>query len=271
MTDSSQNNTNTPVLVERKGHVMVITINRPEVRNVINAAVHIGIGEALSAADNDPDVRCVVITGAGEKAFCAGADLVAYSKGERLMPDDRLQAAWGFAGLVTHPISKPLIAAVNGYALAGGFEIALACDLVLASDTATFGLPEVRRGLFAGAGGLLHLTHHLSRKLALELVLTGESINAARAAELGLVNRVVAATDLMSSALALAEQIAANAPLAVQASKRLILGIEGGRVAGEDRFWRHSEQEMNRLRRSEDWHEGPRAFAEKREPTWKGR
>ena len=205
--------TDTTILTERRGHVLIVTINRPEARNAVNAAVHIGIGTALEEAENDPEIRVVVITGAGDKSFCAGADLVALSRGESLYPDDPAQQAWGFAGMVSHPISKPIIAAVNGFAFGGGCEIALMSDIIVAADHAQFGLPEVKVGLFAAAGGAFRLAQQLPKKLAMEYMLTGDPIAAARAAEFGLVNHVVPLADLLPTALALADKIAANAPL----------------------------------------------------------
>ncbi len=263
--------TTEPVLTETIGHTLVITINRPEARNSINAAVHLGIGEAMERAEHDPEIRVVVLTGAGDRAFCAGADLVALSRGEALMPGEPEKAAWGFAGFVKHPISKPVIAAVNGFALGGGTELALASDLVVAADSAQFGLPEVKRGIIAGAGGAFRLAQQLPRKLAMEFLLTGEPFSAARALELGLVNAVVPLDGLMPAALALAEKIAANAPLSVQASKRIAMGIVDGRQAADDAFWQQSGSEARAVMRSEDAKEGPRAFAEKRAPAWKAR
>jgi crotonobetainyl-CoA hydratase len=258
-----------PLLTQRNGNVLIITINRPQARNAINAAVHLGVGEALELADNDPEIRVVILTGAGDKAFCAGADLVAMSRGERLAPEDPAQATWGFAGFVQHPISKPVIAAVNGFALGGGTELALACDLVVAADSAQFGLPEVKRGIIAAAGGAFRLAQQLPVKLAMEFLLTGEPFSATHAKEIGLVNRVVPLADLMAEALALAEKIAANAPLSVQASKRIALRIADGKQAGDDEFWRLNAAEAKKIMRSDDAREGPRAFAEKRAPVWK--
>jgi len=257
------------VLAEQRGNVLLITINRPEARNAVNAAVHLGIGEALERAESDPEIRIVILTGAGDKAFCAGADLVALSRGERIAPQDKAQAAWGFAGFVQHPVSKPVIAAVNGFALGGGTELALASDMVIAAETAQFGLPEVKRGLIAAAGGAFRLMQQLPPKIALEFLMTGEPFSAARAAELGLVNKVVPAECLLEKAFALAERIAVNAPLSVQASKRIALQIIDHHRAAEDGFWAQNAAEMRTLMQSEDAREGPRAFAEKRAPVWK--
>lgn len=259
------------VLTERHGHVTVIKINRPQARNAVNRAVHVGIGEALEEADANPDVRVVIITGAGDKAFCAGADLVALSRGESTSPDDPPQRAWGFAGFVSHPISKPIIAAVNGYALGGGTEITLAADLAVAADTAVFGLPEVKRGIFAAAGGAFRIIQQLPGKIGMELLLTGEQITAHRAYELGLVNAVVPLDKLNDAAFALAERIVANAPLSVQVSKRIALGIDDKEVPLDAPHWARTRRERDFLLASEDAREGPRAFAERREPVWKGR
>lgn len=259
------------VLVERRGNVMIITINRPEARNACNQAVWVAGGKALQQAEADIDVRAIVVTGAGDQSFCAGADLKAIARGEAIVPEDPVQAGWGFAGVASHYISKPLIAAVNGAALGGGTELALSCDLVVAADTATFGLPEVKRGLVAGAGGAFRIVRQAPLKVGLELLLTGEPISAARAHELGLVNRVVPREMLMREAMALADTIAANAPLSVQASKRIALGIRNGRRPEEEPLWQHCKQEYAALTTSDDAREGPRAFAEKRAPRWTGR
>lgn len=262
---------NTVVLVEKRGHIMIVTMNRPEARNAVNQQTHLGIGRALEDAEADPEIRVVILTGAGDKAFCAGADLVAVSRGENLIPDDPVQAAWGFAGFVAHPISKPIIAAVNGFALGGGTEISLAADLVVAADTAFFGLPEVKRGIYAGAGGVFRIVQQLPQKIGMEIVLTGDRINAQRAYELGLVNRVVPFENLMEAALELAGRIVVNAPLSVQASKRIALGIDDGHISADDEHWDRTRREGEFIMKTEDAREGPLAFAEKREPIWKAR
>jgi len=256
-------------LVEHRGNVVVITINRPEARNAINAAVSIGVGDALEEAQNDPDVRAVVITGAGDKSFCAGADLKAIARRENLYHPDH--AEWGFAGYVHHFSDKPTIAAVNGTALGGGTELALASDLVVADERATFGLPEVKRGLIAAAGGVFRIMDHLPRKVAMELLLTGEPFTAADALEWGLINQVVTEGSVLDAALALAARVTVNAPLSVQASKRIAYGVDDGVITGDEPGWERTVREMRTLIRSEDATEGPRAFAEKREPVWKAR
>lgn len=260
------------VLVERRGHTLVVTINRPSARNAINKSVTAGIGRALVEAEGDDDIRAIVITGAGSQAFCAGADLKALSRGEEIgFPDGSPEAAWGFAGYVRHSVSVPTIAAVNGFALGGGTELALASDLVVAADTATFGLPEVKRGIIAAAGGAFRLAEQIPAKLALELALTGDSIPAGRALDLGLVNAVVPAEKLLDTALDLADRIAANAPLAVQATKRICRSIIDGAITSESHRWDQSDQEARAVMRSVDAAEGVRAFAEKRLPQWEGK
>ncbi|WP_019546628.1 crotonase/enoyl-CoA hydratase family protein [Streptomyces sulphureus] len=259
-----------PALVERRGSIMLITLNRPDARNAVDAEMCTLVGDALEEADHDPDVRVVVLTGAGEKSFCAGADLKAISRGEQVIPAGREH--WGLAGYVSHAISKPTIAAVNGPALGGGTELVLASDLAVAAEHAQFGLPEVKRGLVAGAGGAFRMIDRVPRTVALELLFTGEPITAERAAELHLVNRVVPADQVLATALALAETIAANAPLAVQAHKRIALGqgAEGERP-GEETGWRATSEALPLIAESEDAKEGALAFVEKRAPIWQGR
>jgi crotonobetainyl-CoA hydratase len=254
--------------VARDGHVLIITINRPEVMNAINGDVSLRVGEALEEAESDPDIRAVVITGSGDRAFSAGADLKAAARGENLRAAGHPE--WGFAGYVRHLISKPTLAAVNGFALGGGTEIALASDLVIALARAEFGLPEVKRGLIAAAGGVIRLPRLLPRKVAMEMMMTGEPISAAEAQRWGLVNRVVE-DDVLDAALELARRIASNAPLAVQASKRTAYGIIDGRIPDEDTAWAVCTEETRRLLESVDAQEGRRAFAEKRAPSWQGR
>ncbi|WP_024795621.1 enoyl-CoA hydratase-related protein [Tomitella biformata] len=256
-------------LVERVGNVMVITINRPDARNAVNSEVSAAVGSALEEASADPEVRAIVITGAGDKSFCAGADLKAIGRGESTYAPGHHE--WGFAGFVKHYTDKPTIAAVNGAALGGGTELVLAADLIVAAENATFGLPEVKRGLLAGAGGVFRLTAQISQRLAMEMIFTGEPISAARALEVGLVNQVVPEGKSVKAAIDLAQRIAVNAPLSVQASKRIAYGIEGGLRAGEAGKWAQTAAEWDGLMHTEDAKEGPRAFAEKREAVWQAR
>jgi enoyl-CoA hydratase len=249
------------VVVDRRGAVHVITINRPAARNAIDAAVARGIAGAVDALDDDAEGRVGVLTGAGG-TFCAGMDLKAFLRGENPMLEDR-----GLAGITARPPRKPLIAAVEGWALAGGFELVLACDLVVASRSARFGLPEVTRGLVAGAGGALELVSRVPVSVALEILLTGAPIDAERAYEVGLVNRLTSAGDALAEACGLAELVAANAPLAVEASKRI--ARSGQQWPSEERWTRQNEI-MWRVAASADAREGASAFAEKRSPRWSG-
>jgi enoyl-CoA hydratase/carnithine racemase len=250
------------VLRERRGHVEILTINRPEARNAINGAVSSAMSAALDELTEDPEVWVVVITGAGDKAFSAGMDLKAFSSGEGA---SIIGASGGFGGVTKRAFPKPLIAAVNGSALAGGFEIMLSCDLVVAADHATFGIPEAKRGLIAGAGGLIRMPKRLPLAIALELAMTGDPIDAPRALALGLVNRVVPAGQLIESTLELAERIAENAPLAVRHSKDVIR--RAGEVS-EEEGWKINDAAVAVVFSSPDAMEGPVAFAEKRKPNW---
>lgn len=261
-----------PVLLEeRRGRSMVLTLNRPHAMNAMNAELSGALGQAMERASHDPEVWVVILTGAGDRAFCAGVDLKAAARGESTHASPEEFEKWHFAGFVKHVINKPVIAAVNGFALGGGTEIALASDLIVAADTANFGLPEVKRGLIAGAGGTFRLPHHIPKKIAMELILTGTALTAERARELGLVNRVVPRDQLIDAALELADLICENSPLAVQASKRLALGIDGDMIPSEEASWIRSRDEFAALRLTSDYREGPKAFAEKRAPQWQGK
>lgn len=261
---------NGAALADLHGHTLLITLNRPEARNAVNLDLTIGVGEAMEYAERTPEVWTVILTGAGDKAFCAGADLKALAAGELPGNDERFQR-WGFAGYVRHAISKPTIAAVNGFALGGGTELALASDLVVARDDASFGLPEVKRGIYAGAGGAFRLPRQIPAKVAMEAMLTGCPIPARRAHELGLVNAVVPLDRLLKTAFELADAINKNAPLAVQVTKRLARGIDDGVVVAEENDWARAAQESEALMRTADAKEGLRAFAEKRAPEWTGK
>jgi enoyl-CoA hydratase/carnithine racemase len=253
------------VLRERRGHVEILTINRPEARNAINGAVSLAMSEALDELAEDPEAWVVVITGAGDKAFSAGMDLKAFSSGEGA---SIIAGNGGFAGITKRDFPKPVIAAVNGSALAGGFEIMLACDLVVAVEHATFGIPEAKRGLIAGGGGLVRMPKRLPLAIALELAMTGDSIDAARALDLGLINRVVPADRLIEETLELADRIAANAPLAVRHSRSV---VKQAADVPEAEGWKINDQAVGIVFSSADAMEGPIAFAEKRPPNWQGR
>lgn len=259
------------VLVDLVERTLVVTINRPEARNAVDVRVHMGVGRALERAEEDAGVRSVVLTGTGDVAFCAGADLKAVQRGESLLPDDPVARTWGFGGYAYHPITKPTIAAVNGVAFGGGTELVLASDLAVAARTARFGLPEVTRGLFASEGGAMRLPQQIPRKRALELMLTGDSISSDEALSLGLVNRVVDPDGLLDAALALASRINANAPLAIAASKAVALGLQNGGIQAECHQRRLAETHQRTVRGSADFREGSRAFVERRPPRWEGR
>jgi enoyl-CoA hydratase len=244
------------------GAVLVITIARPGQRNAVNRAVADGIAAAVDRLDGDDDLRSAVLTGAGGY-FCAGMDLKAFARGERPHVPGR-----GFGGLVERPPRKPLVAAVEGFALAGGMELALACDLVVAARGARFGLPEVKRGLVPAAGGLLALPALVPRGAALELVLTGEPVSSERAYELGLVTRLAEPGAALDEALALAGAIAANAPLATVAAKAILDRAPGWPV---DEAWARQRAIADPVIGSHDAMEGALAFAQKRPPRWQGR
>ncbi|MGA2521885.1 MAG: crotonase/enoyl-CoA hydratase family protein [Acidimicrobiales bacterium] len=250
---------------ERRGQVEVLTINRPEARNAINGEVSTAMSSALDELETDDACAVVVITGAGDKAFSAGMDLKAFASGEG---GAIMGGTGGFGGITQRQFPKPVIAAVNGAALAGGCEIMLSCDLVVAADHATFGIPEAKRGLVAGAGGLIRLPKRLPIAIALELALTGDAIDAGRALALGLVNRVVPADRLMDETLALAATIADNAPLAVRWSKYVMTRAAG---VSEEEGWKLNAEAVGAVFSSADAMEGPVAFAEKRKPNWQGR
>jgi enoyl-CoA hydratase/carnithine racemase len=246
---------------ERRGSALVLRLNRPEVRNALNESLIDALGRAVAEAEADRDVRVVVITGTGDRAFCSGEDLRPVAAGGT--PPTVHE---GFIRLLDGRLSVPVVAAVNATAVAAGFEILLGCDVVVASSAARFGLPEVKVGLFAGAA-VRHIAGRLPLGVALELVLTGDSIDARRAHELGLVNRVVPPRRVLDEALAVATRIGANAPLAVQASKALVRQS----ASAEPGFEACLEEWVQRVFHSDDAREGASAFLEKRAPNWRGR
>jgi enoyl-CoA hydratase len=249
--------------MERRDRVAVVTINRPEARNAVNGDVANTMESILDEIEADDTIQAVVITGAGP-TFCAGADLKKVAKGQG---GELATKRGGFGGVVTRNFPKPLIAAVNGPALAGGFELVLACDLVVAAEGATFGLPEAKRGLFAAAGGLIRLPKRVPLALATEIAITGDPIDAARAHQLGLVNRLVPADRVVDAALELAGRIARNGPLAVKNSLKMVR--EAGDLTEEEAWPRNYELALE-VFGSKDSIEGATAFAEKREPNWTG-
>src|SRR5487761_2168174 len=249
------------ILRERRGHVEVLTINRPDARNAINRATAVALSDALDDCETNDDIWVVVLTGAGDKAFSAGMDLKAFATGEFPITDK------GFGGITERNFPKPLIAAANGSALAGGFEIMISCDMVVAADHAKFGIPEAQRGLIAGAGGLIRLPRRVPLAVAYEMALTAEPIDAARAFDLGLINRVVPGDQVVDAAVALAERIARNAPLAVRASKRV---MRESLEMNEPDAWALNDGAFTEIGTSADALEGAVAFAEKRDPIWRG-
>lgn len=263
----AQPNEQPSAYLRRHGHIAIVTMNRPHAMNAVNAAMSIAMQDAIDEFVADPDLRVGILTGAG-KAFSAGADLKEVAAKRALIGPD--QAERGFGGIMKQLIAKPMIAAVNGYALGGGTEFVLACDLAVMSETATLGLPEVGHGIIAAGGGLLRLPKRVPLALALEWTLTGSRIPPEVALQWGLVNRVVPNEQVLDTAIELANKIARNAPLAVQASKRVIYTAATQSDWHPD-TWALSDDEARRIMRTADAKEGPRAFAEKRTPSWEGR
>ena len=246
-------------------HVALVTIRRPDARNSVNGAVATGLDQAVKQIEADPDIWAAVLTGEGGVAFSAGADLKEVSTGRIATlhtPDGQ------FAGFVKHPRTKVWVAAVEGFALAGGCELALACDMIVVSENSVFALPEVTRGLVAAAGGVYRMVRALPRAIALELIATGDRLSASRAAEFGLVNRVTPQGQAVTEAIALAERICANAPIAVRES----LGVARRAYdMDDDALYALGLEAQDRVMTTEDFQEGPRAFVEKRLPRWVGR
>jgi enoyl-CoA hydratase/carnithine racemase len=256
------------VETERRGSILILRINRPEARNALNPAVIRGIGEGVAEADTDPDVGAVIITGTGDRAFCAGMDLRGFAAGGGGTPseEDRKGAA-AYSAFIRDGSAKPVIAAANATAVAGGFELLLACDMAVVADDARFGLPEVKRALFPAGGGVF-LSRRIPMAVAYELTLTGETFDAQRAYALGLVNRVVPRDQVMDEAVALAETITANGPLAVKAIKRL---VKAAATLPPADAWALQGELQPVVFGSADAKEGATAFIERRPPKWQGR
>ena len=245
------------VVTEQRGRVLLITLNRPEAMNAINGALSHGLWAAIERLNGDDGLTAAVLTGAG-RGFCAGMDLKAFSRGEDIGP---------MMTFIQNGAEKPLIGAIEGFALAGGLELALSCDLLVAARGAKLGIPEVGVGLFAGGGGLLRLPSRVGYGKAMEMAITADPITAEEGAELGLIARLADKGSAVDVAMELAERIARNAPLAVAASKQLIKATQG---VTEEEFWALQRPLQGKVFTSNDAKEGPRAFAEKRPPEWTG-
>jgi len=259
MTDTT---TNTDVVLDRTGAVLIVRLNRPEARNALNGTMIRGIGQGVLDAEADPQIRAIVLIGTGDRAFCAGMDLRAFASGEAFAADEATKA---YGRLSKGQVSVPVIGAANATAVGGGLELLMGCDLIVASSAAKFGFPEVKRGLFAAGGGTT-VGARIPLAIALELLLTGDFVSAARAYEVGLVNAVADPGEVLSTAVALAERIAANAPLGLAASKELARLAVTDAEAAEERLktW------QAKVFTSNDAKEGATAFAEKRTPQWQG-
>jgi len=251
------------VVVERRDAILVVRLDRPEVRNALSAGMIAALDDAVAEAESVPEVRVMVLTGTGDRAFCSGIDLRSLAQGAAAMPEGRGE---GYLRLVAGEVEVPVVGAANASAVAAGFELLLGCDLVVASADATFGLPEVGRGLLAGSG-VVHVARRLPLGVALELGLTGDPIDAARAHELGFVNRVVPPGEVLDVAMALAGRIAANAPLSLRATKELVRKAAYGQPGLDERL----AEWQRRVFTSDDAREGAMAFVEKRSPVWTGR
>lgn len=260
MSSENQEANEPEVLVEQRDRILIITINRPKAKNAVNSAVANGLAAAVDRLDDEPGLSVGILTGAGG-SFCAGMDLKAFARGELPIVEGRGM------GFTERPPVKPLIAAVEGYALAGGTELALATDLIVASKDSAFGIPEVKRGLVAGGGGLLRLPQRIPSAIAMELALTGENLSAERAHALGMVNVLADPGSALDAAIELAEKIAANGPLAVAATKQIIVESRGW---SPDTMFAEQNKLLAPVFSSNDAKEGAIAFAEKRPPKWTG-